>query len=129
MLLGCNEPLPSSEELAGQYVMNRGHAIDEIEIFPSGTYVHTFQAPGGQTAADSGEWSTRVYDGPRVFFESFRDWSHAERLGKGPGSDLETPGAWPARIRRPLRGGLELIVDDDLDWAYIKQGAQADTSR
>lgn len=124
--LGCDRnEVPVRFGQGGHFELNQGRARDVIDIYPNGTFIHTFALPSQALQADSGVWSVLDLDGARVQFEEFRSFSSAERDGLEPGSGSPTPGVFAALVMETRGGTIKLVVDQDLGWEYVRLGPPA----
>lgn len=127
--LACDRnEVPVRFAQGGHFEINQGRARDVIDIYPNGTFIHTFALPNEALQADSGAWSLLDLDGARVQFEGFRSFSSAERDGLEPGSGSPTPGVFAALVMETRGGTIKLLVDQDLGWEYVRQGPPRVTS-
>lgn len=128
--LACSELPIDFGEIHGTYVMNHGRAADTLIVHPRGRYRRIYAMPGESVVIDSGRWSVdSVYDLARnsfhelAAFASFRPrWraeTEAAAVQRSP--SLLLPGSWPAIPERTVTGRLQFVVDDDLDWAYVRR--------
>ena len=99
--------------------MNDGRAADTLVVRTGGTYVRRYVAPGQPLVIDSGTWSLDTLSGEQMLgFHKFPTRWEAETPFA---SDRDTvPVLWLVRAKRDIRGGVRLVVDDDLDWAYVR---------
>jgi len=107
-------------DVPGTYVMNRGRAADTLIVGTDRHYRRVYIAPGQAAVIDSGTWSVdTVGDQILVTFEHFAPRWRAE-TDAGPELRLVI-GYWPVEPERTLGGAIRLVVDPDVDWAYVQQ--------
>ena len=114
----CSRPVPP-DAVPGTYVMNHGRAADTLVVRAGGTYVRRYAAPGQPLAIDSGTWHVDSLAGEQMLgFDRFATRWEAETPFA---SDRDTvPVLWLVSAKRDARRGVRLVVNDDLDWAYIR---------
>jgi hypothetical protein len=128
--VACSELPIDWGGISGTYVMNHGRAADTLIVHPRGRYRRIYAMPGESVAIDSGKWSVdSVYDLERsrfhvvAAFASFRPrWraeTEAAAVQRSP--SLLSPESWPAIPERTVTGRIQFVVDDDLDWAYVRR--------
>ena len=128
MSQGCFAEPVTATDVVGSYKLNRGSAKDEIEVLAGGRYVHNY-ATKDRSVSDTSTWSMGDYGGTRILFEQFRAWSGSEWSGNpNYGSTIMTgepaPALYPALVRRSLSGEVQLVVNEDQDWKYVKSDKQ-----
>ena len=118
----CRRSVPP-DAVPGTYVMNHGRAGDTLLVRAGGTYVRRYTAPGQPLAIDSGTWSvdTLLNDGMLGFNSFLTRWDAEVPFASG--RDIFR-GLWLTIAQRDFRGSVRLIVDDDLDWAYVRSADQ-----
>jgi hypothetical protein len=111
------------DAVPGTYVMNHGRASDTLVVRAGGTYIRRYAAPGQPPAIDSGTWSVDTASrGQMLGFDRFPTRWDAETPFA---SDRDTVrGLWLTIAHRDVRGRVRLVVDDDLDWAYVRSADQ-----
>jgi hypothetical protein len=102
--------------------MNRGHAADTLFIRADGRYRRVYRMPGQAVVTDNGTWARDTLHGDVVFtFTPF--WAHWR--GETDPSSLPRrpviPESWTARPTRTFTGRLQLVVDEDLEWSYLRR--------
>jgi hypothetical protein len=117
----CARSVPP-EEVPGTYVMNRGKAADTLVVRADRMYVRRYAAPGRPMAIDSGTWSPdHVGSSPMLGFQGFPMRWEVETSPDGRDTARVL---WLVSAQRDARGGVRLLVDEDLDWAYIRVAAR-----
>ena len=112
----CSRPA-TSDSVTGTYVMNHGKAHDTLIVYPSGEYARRYAAPGAAIVVDSGRWTWDTINGEQFLtFEKFVPRWMSELYPNVP----STPGFWPARPERRSGGAVEIPVERDIGWAYVR---------
>ena len=114
VVVGC-KATEQPTDVVGRYVMNRGKALDEIEVRPDGKYIHYYQPPDSLVRADSGTWELEMYKGRPLLL--FYDFTPKHRRETNPWAP-QFRGLWPVYVTRTLTDKLRLSVDDDVGWHY-----------
>lgn len=128
--VACSELPIDFRKIPGTYVMNHGRAADTLIVHPRGRYRRIYAMPGERVVIDSGKWSVdSVYDLERnsfhvlAAFASFQPrWraeTQAAAVQRSP--SLLLPESWPAIPERTVTGRIQFVVDDGLDWAYVRR--------
>ncbi|MFN2570406.1 MAG: hypothetical protein ABR537_02170 [Gemmatimonadales bacterium] len=120
---GCSSWPINLREVPGTYVMNRGRAADTLVIQPQGRYVHMYRAPGQPVVVDVGAWSIDTIHKQAVvtlhgFWQRWRTETEASELLRHP----LAPGLWQVTPQRDALGRLRLMVDEDIEWLYVRRG-------
>jgi hypothetical protein len=121
-VIGCSRPA-DLRDVPGTFVMNRGRAADTLTLQSEGRYRRAYVAPGQEAVIDTGTWSVDTV-GRDVYltFDAFTPRWRAETSPPAVRSVASAMGYWPARPERTWAGDIQLVVDDDLGWAYVKRG-------
>ena len=116
----CARPVGSSE-LAGTYVMNRGHAADTLILRPDGQYRRIFVVPGRGPAIDAGKWET--WGSGRELSIVLSDFVPRWRVEMGPpGTQMDSiPRGYSVLEPERTGGVIQFVVDPDYDWAYVQR--------
>lgn len=110
--------VPLEEQVLGKYVLDTDQAHDELVLYPAALYVHSYMPIGASAIVDSGRWRFEPFDdGHRLVFT---DFSMRARNRTFPGMP-QSAGTWVVPLERTITGKLQLEVDDDLGWYYVKQ--------
>jgi hypothetical protein len=110
-------------DLPGTYVMNRGQAADTLVLLEQGTYRRVYRRSGDSPVIDTGTWSVdTVHKELVVTLQGFwQRWRAETEMGVMRRTVL-TSGTWRAPLERTLSGSIKLIVDSDVEWAYVRRG-------
>jgi hypothetical protein len=105
------------ESVVGTYHANHGHGEEALELLANGRYVLTYSAPGQPVLRNESTWEIENdADGSAAL--SFKDYVFGYRNNVRPGTSR--PGWWHVRIEKSWTGHVELNVDPDLGFYYIK---------
>jgi hypothetical protein len=112
----------SPRDVPGTYVMNRGRAADTLIVLPQGRYRRAYHLPGQPAVVDSGAWAINGSRRPMVvtFFGMWMRWrseTEASTLLRSP----LVPAVWSMEPTRTFNGRMKFLVDEDLDWAYVRR--------
>lgn len=110
--VGCRQK--ERKDVIGTYIANHGKGLDEIELKQDGTYIYRCELNDGSKVTNTSHWS--FYDDhgePRITFDHFQFC--LTPYSKTP------PGYWDVRVQRSMTGRLELALDSDVNFYYIKQ--------
>jgi len=113
----------TDREIPGTYVMNLGRAADTLFVDPGGTYRRVYRAPDQPVTIDSGSWTITEYHGDHVVaFTNFWQRWRAETEGAGTARHRAPIAAddWRSKPERSLWGKLQLPVEPDLQWMYVR---------
>ena len=109
--------------IPGTYVMNLGRAADTLIINAGGTYRRIYAIPNQPVTIDSGTWVITMYHGDEVvaFSDFWQRW-RAETEGTGSARHRAPMIAdvWRAVPERSLWGRLQLPVEPELQWMYVR---------
>jgi hypothetical protein len=127
-LLGCSRKVGISDVL-GTYAANRGQTVDTLEIKKDGSYFYTCKLAStpdfGNTAhwsnaspdtsdfTNEDHWKLHIDDGkPRITLDHFRACARDYR---------RPPGFWDLPVERSWRGTIQLPIDSDVNYYWVKQ--------
>jgi hypothetical protein len=114
---GCTRA-PQREEVIGTYVLNKGRAHDELVLYPTSLYVHNYMPAGAPAIIDSGQWRIDSRNGSyRLVFTKFIMRARNESF---PGAQ-QPRGTWVVTVDKTITGKLQLEVDGDIGWYYVKE--------
>lgn len=112
-ILACNRDIRFGDVL-GSYALNKGDAIDVVELRADSTYSHEITPRAGSANVERGAWTL---EDRRIIFTDFLMRAPKE----GEGGTPQVRGIWPASVDRDMRGRLRLVVNDDLGWYYVRK--------
>ena len=128
VLVGCSHKI-GSLDVVGTYVANRGKGVDVLEVKRDGTYLYTCNPGKAPDFSNTGHWkssssdvssftnentwSLHYDDGePRMTFDDFRFCA----------LDYRKPaGYWDVSVQRSWRGRIQLPVDRDVNFYFVKR--------
>jgi hypothetical protein len=119
---GCGRQAALSE-VPGTYVMNRGRAADTLFVRADGHYRRTYVYPGQQAVVDTGAWTVDT-SGADIFvtFAGFLARWRAETDPPVLQAQLPaTRGYWATKPERTASGRVQIVVDPDDGWAYVRK--------
>lgn len=103
--------------------MNRGHAVDTLVLQEDGRYRHTYRLPGAPVFIDTDTWSVdTVHQQLVVTLQNFWQRWRAETEAGELRRHALAPGVWQTPPERTLIGRIQLVVDSDLEWAFVRRG-------
>jgi hypothetical protein len=110
----CSDRI-APESVVGTYHANHGHGEETLELFSDGKYVLTYSAPGQPVLRNENTWTfERDADGsPALTFKEYIfGYRYQPRTSR--------PGWWYVRVEKSWTGHIELNVDPDLGFYYVK---------
>jgi hypothetical protein len=123
LVAACSAWPINPRDVPGTYVMNRGRAADTLIVLQPGRYRRVYRMPGQPVIVDYGTWSVDRSRHQMVIkfatlWARWRAETEASSLRRSP----LAPVAWSVQPTRTLNGRVKLLVDEDLDWAYVRKG-------
>ena len=116
VISACSRPATQDEAL-GTYAMNKGKARDTLIVYPNGTYARRYAVPGAAIVVDSGRWTWDTLKTERILtLEKFVPRWNDELYPP----TRATSGFWSARPERRFDGTVNIPVERDIGWIYVR---------
>ncbi|HXT83266.1 MAG TPA: hypothetical protein VN704_02875 [Verrucomicrobiae bacterium] len=112
VLSGCM----NEQSLIGVYTANYKFGIDTLHLYKDHTFKQNFTANSRQSYSNEGTW--KFTSGNRIQLYDYISYIQPI-AGK-----FEKTSIWDSECRKSFSGEVSIVINDDLDYYYIKQSGK-----
>lgn len=110
--IGCSRKVDRAA-VVGEFLANHSKGLDAVDLEQDGTYVYTCHLKDQKEWTHTDHWNFYYQEGhPRITFDNF--------IFCVP-EYAKHPGYWDVEVERSATGKLELSLDPDLNYYFVKK--------